>query len=432
MTSLAEDLLAFIDASPSPYHAVRVAAARLESAGFRRLEETDRWNVAPGERCYAVRGDASLVAFAIGRRGVETTGLRIVGAHTDSPTLRLKPCPDLAQHGYRQLAVEPYGSPLLYTWFDRDLSIAGRVSLVGDSGLRTVLVDLERPLLRIPSLAIHLQRDIHEQGFRPNAQTHLPLVLGLGDGADLRDLVASAVTSMGGAPCAVAQIAGFDLVTYDVQPSAVGGAQGELIFASRLDNLASCHAALVALIAAVGAASFDASALVVLYDHEEVGSRSPQGAQGTLLADTIARLAAASGDPQSQPLIISRSMAVSADMAHAVHPNYADRHEPGHRPIVGRGPVVKHNANLAYASDAPTVGRFVDLCRRRGLEPQHFVVRSDLPCGSTIGPLMATRIGVPTVDVGNPMLSMHSCREMAGVADVGPMIGVLTDFLSGA
>ncbi len=432
MTSLAGDLQEFIRVSPTPYHAVREVSARLERAGFHRLSEAERWSFEPGALYYAVRGEGSLVAFAYGRRSPETTGLRIVGAHTDSPTLRVKPLPELVQHGYRQLAVEPYGSPLLYTWFDRDLSLAGRVSVAEGATVRSVLVDFERPLLRIPSLAIHLQREIHEQGFKPNLQAHLPPVLGLGGAPNLRELLACEVARAQRRPCAHEDIVGFDLMAYDVQPPAVGGENGEFIFASRLDNLASCHAALVALVASVQDGSFEATPLVVLYDHEEVGSRSAQGAAGTLLGDTIERIAAVGGDPQSRACMVGRSCLVSVDMAHAVHPNYVDRHDNGHRPLVGRGPVIKHNANLSYATDAVTAGRFANLCRRRGIEPQHFVVRSDLPCGSTIGPIVAARVGVPTVDVGNPMLSMHSCREAAGVADVEPMVTVLTDFLRGA
>jgi aspartyl aminopeptidase len=345
----------------------------------------------------------------------------------------VKPRPDREASGYRQLAVEPYGALLVHTWLDRDLSLAGRVTLAGDGAHQTVLVDFERPLLRIPNLAIHLQREIAEQGLKLNAQQHLPPLVGLGELPPLRELVAAELRARLGRPVRAEQVLGFDLMAYDVQPAARAGARGEFLLAPRLDNLASCHAALSALLAVSGGAPAAATRMIVLYDHEEVGSRSAQGAAGTFLQEALERVVTGvkGGELQGLARAVRRSNLVSADMAHALHPNYADRHDPEHRPLLGGGPVIKVNANQSYASDAATAGLFTELCARVGVAPQHFVTRSDLACGSTIGPITAARVGVPTVDVGSPMLSMHSCREMAGADDVKPMIDVLAAFLAG-
>jgi aspartyl aminopeptidase len=421
------DLLAFLDRSPTPYHAVAETARRLAAAGFRPLAEDEVWSLEPDARRYVVRAEGSIVAFQVGRESPAEAGFRILGAHTDSPNLRLKPRPDKSAEGYRQLAVEPYGSPLLYTWLDRELSLAGRVSFREGAGVRTALVDFARPLLRIPSLAIHLQRELHTEGLKLNAQQHLAPVIGLEGAPPIADLLAALLRASGAADVAGPDVLGFDLMTYDVQRASVTGARGELVSSPRLDNLASCHAAVSALVDAADRDLGAATRMIVLYDHEEVGSRSAHGAAGTLLSDALERCVAGfkGGAAQGLARAASRSLIVSADMAHAVHPNYADRHEPGHRPVVGKGPVIKVNANQSYASDAETVARFAALCASAGVVPQHFVTRSDLACGSTIGPISAARVGIRTVDVGSPMLSMHSCRELAGSADVEPMIRVL-------
>jgi aspartyl aminopeptidase len=425
MADAVADLLAYIDRSPTPYHAVAETVRRLEASGYGETRESEVWELSPGDRRYLVRGDASLVAFHVGAVTPAEGGFRIVGAHTDSPNLRLKPLADVTAHGYRQYAVEPYGGVLLHTWLDRDLSLAGRVTVSEGEGTRTLLLDFGRPLLRVPNLAIHLSREQKSEGLKLNAQQHLVPVAGLEDAPGLGDLVAGELRAQGLADAKPEDVLAFDLMTYDVQPSAVVGVRGEFVVAPRLDNLASCHAGLRALLSAEGTPPFTRA--LVLYDHEEVGSRSAQGAAGSLLRDTLERVVSGfkGGEPQGLARALAQSVLVSADMAHAVHPNYADRHEPGHQPVIGRGPVIKLNANQAYASDAHTSGQFAALCARAGVTPQHFVSRSDLVCGSTIGPITAARVGIPTVDVGNPMLSMHSCREMAGAADVEPMIDVL-------
>ena len=433
MSDLVADLLAFIDRAPTPYHAVAEAVRRLEKAGYRSSPGVDTWSLGPGERRYSVRNDGTLVAFEVGTAPPAEAGFRVIGAHTDSPNLRLKPRPDVTANGYRQLGVEPYGGVLLHTWLDRDLSIAGRVTLARGDEVETLLLDFGRPLVRVPNLAIHLYRELRDEGLKLNAQRHLVPVIGLEDGPPLAELVASELRAQSIAEASAEEVLAFDLMLYDTQPSSVAGARGEFVLAPRLDNLGSCHAALTALSAASLGGGSPFTRVIALYDHEEVGSRSAGGAAGPVLAETLERIVDGfkGGAPQGLARAVAHSTLLSVDMAHAVHPNYADRHESGHRPVIGGGPVIKVHASQAYASDAYTAGLFRSICARQGVEPQHFVSRSDLPCGSTIGPVTAARVGLRAVDVGNPMLSMHSCREMAGAADVGPMIDVLGAYLRG-
>ncbi len=414
-----QDLLEYLQASPTPFHAVREAARRLEAKGYAWLDESDPWELSPGTRGYVIRGDASLIAFELGRKPVADAGFRLIGAHTDSPNLRIKPNPAKKRAGYEQLGVEPYGGVLWHTWIDRDLSLAGRVVTAG--GQRR-LVDFARPLLRIPSLAIHLNRKVNKEGLLLNAQKHLSPILSLADSgsADLRELLAAELDGV-----EADEIFGWDLCAYDVQPPAVSGANGEFIHAGRLDNLASCHAALSALLGASG--DVEATRAIALYDHEEVGSRSAQGAASSFLRMCLERL---SGNLEGFARAVARSFFVSADMAHAVHPNHADRHEPEHQPVLGRGPVIKVNSNQSYATDGEGWARFEKWARQADVPTQRFVVRSDMGCGSTIGPITAAELGIRTVDVGNPMLSMHSCREMSGTADVPMMIKVFKHFFT--
>jgi aspartyl aminopeptidase len=417
------DLLAFIEAAPTPYHAVAEVAARLSEAGFQRLSERDSWPLTPGERGFVVRGGGSIAAFRLGKKSPADAGFVIVGAHTDSPNLRLKPNADLTANGYEQLAVEVYGGVLLTTWLDRDLGLAGRVVLEDGS---TRLVKLPGSFCRVPSLAIHLNRDVNTGGLTLNPQTQLLPIAALkldGGGLELRERLAAAL----GAGIPPGAIHGSDLCLFDTQPPALGGARGELIFSARLDNLASCHAALSALLATGDA---DATRVVVLYDHEEVGSESATGAGSPFLEALLLRLLAyypTTSDGFARA--VAGSLFVSADMAHAVHPNFPDKHDKQHRPLLGQGPVLKVNVNQRYATDGPTAARFRAACTRAGVQPQTFVSRNDIGCGSTIGPISAAGLGIRTVDVGGPMLSMHSCRELAASADVAPMIRVLSSLL---
>ncbi len=426
----AHDLLALIDASPTPYHAVAEVARRLEAHGFVRLRESDSWSLSVPGRFYVIRAGSSLAAFVLGEKPPAEAGFLLIGAHTDSPNLRVKPQPEITSCGYHQLAVEPYGGLLLHTWLDRDLSLAGRVVIDdGTASGRSHLVDFRRPLLRIPNLAIHLNRGVNSEGLKLNAQTHMVPILGLeaeqpGREPRLASLLCAEL-QRAGVDCDPARVVAFDLCLYDVQPATLAGLDDELILAPRLDNLASCYAAVRALCGATAARAETRG--IVLYDHEEVGSQSAQGAMSPFLHDLLGRIA---GAPEALARAVARSLLISADMAHALHPNYAEKHEPGHRPLLGKGPVIKSNAAQAYASDAETISRFALLCRSVGVTPQYFVSRSDLACGSTIGPITAGRVGLRTVDVGSPLLSMHSVREMAATADVGSMQKVLDAFLA--
>jgi aspartyl aminopeptidase len=416
------DLLAFVAASPSPYHAVAELARLLEDAGFTPLDERATWELAPGDRRYVVRDGGSIAAFRVGAHAPSDAGFRIVGAHTDSPAFKVRPLPDLTRAGYRLVGVEPYGGVLGHTWLDRDLTLAGRAAIrEGDGRIGLRLVRLPGAPLRIPSLAIHLDRQVNHEGLKLNPQQHLvPLwgPAGKGTAPGLLEVIADHLG------LARQALLGHDLVTADTQPPALGGDGAGYLFAPRLDNLASCHAGLTALLAAGGG---DATQVLVCNDHEEVGSGSAEGARGPFLEQVLSRVAVAVGDdrPPALARAAAGSLLISADMAHAVHPNHAERHDPSHAPLLGGGPVLKVNANQAYATDAGSGAAFTAACADAGVRLQHFVSRADLPCGSTIGPLTATRLGIATVDVGNPLLSMHSIRELVAVADLEPMVAAL-------
>ncbi len=422
---LTRDLLAFIESAPTPYHAVSVAAERLAQAGFQRVSERESWALGPGDRAFVVRGGGSIAAFQMGRKPPAETGFILIGAHTDSPNLRLKPQAELTAHGYEQLAVEVYGGVLLSTWLDRDLGLSGRIVLEDGSAR---LVRLPGVLCRVPNLAIHLNRDVNSAGLTLNSQNHLLPIAALqleGGGLQLMERVAAAA----GDGVDAKAIRGADLCLFDTQAPALGGARGELIFSARLDNLASCHAAISALLGAERDA--DSTRVVVLYDHEEVGSETASGAGSRFLESALLRLVeAGGGGADAFARAIAGSLLVSADMAHAVHPNYPDKHDKQHRPTLGRGPVLKVNANQRYATDGPSAARFRQACADAGVEPQVFVSRNDIACGSTIGPIAAAGLGLRTVDVGSPMLSMHSCREMAAACDVPVMVRVMTELFN--
>jgi aspartyl aminopeptidase len=424
--SPARDLLDFVSAAPTSYHAVAEVEGRLLRQRFRRFDERESWSITPGARGIVVR-DGSLIAFVVGASAPAQAGFRIVGAHTDSPNLRLKPRPGQDGAGYRQLSVEVYGGVLLSTWLDRDLGVAGRIVL---SDGQSVRVRIDTPICRIPNLAIHLNREVNKEGLALNPQQHLSPVLGLEKlGArPMLEVLAEACGRSGVTGVRTTDIIGFDLGLFDLQPGSIGGDAGEFLFSSRLDNLASCHAACEALLAASDNA--ETTRVIALYDHEEVGSQSAIGARSQFLESVLERLANGTGaSHDASARAFSRSFLISSDMAHAVHPNYPDKHDRLHRPLLGSGPVLKINSNQSYATDGPGAAEFVRACRALEIEPQHFVARNDMPCGSTIGPIAAARLGIRTVDIGNPMLSMHSCREMAATADVEPMIRVLTRLL---
>ena len=426
----AQALLDFIDRSPSPWHAAASAAALLETAGYTRLHETDPWRLEPGAKHYVIRDDSTLAAFRIGQAPLTDSGLRLVGAHTDSPGLRVKPLAGEHRGGWLRLGVEVYGGPILATFSDRDLSLAGRVAIrepAAPFGVTSRLVRIEQPLLRIPNLPIHLNRKVNEDGLRLDRQTGLPPVLSaveadLPPAETLRRLLADALQ------VPADTLLGFDLNVYDTQPGAFFGPQREFIADSQLDNLGSCHAALLALLDSDHGAP-QASALCFLFDHEEVGSTSAKGADGSFLDDVIGRLAGGCGlDGQDRRRMLARSMLVSADMAHAFNPGHPHVYDHDHRVHLNQGPVIKTNASQRYTSDSVSAGAFQLACERAGVPWQHYVQRSDLACGSTIGPMAAARLGLRSVDVGNPMWAMHSARESAGTADHDAMCRALKAF----
>ncbi len=421
------DLLAFLGASPTPFHAVDQGRRRLEAAGFRRLDEAERWDALAQGAYYVTTSGSNLIAFVL-PAPARRTRFCIVGAHTDSPNLRLKPSPEYAAEGYAQLGVEVYGGALLNSWLDRDLGLAGRALIRGERGrIESRLVRLDRPILRVPQLAIHLDREVNDKGLVLNRQDHLAPVLGLaGSGArSLARLIAEA------ADVAEDRLAGHELMLFDLTPPALGGQGGEFVFSARLDNLAMCHAATSAISAIdpIGAGAADAIAVIALFDHAAGGRGSTAGAASAVLPRALERLMP---DRETFHQACARSACVSADMSHAVHPNYPGRHEPRHKPQINGGPVIKTNTQQRYATTAATAAMFAEICREQGVPVQHYAHRTDLPCGTTIGPITSTLLGIATVDVGNPMLSMHSAREMGGSRDPAMMTRVLASFLRGA
>ncbi len=422
-------LLAFIDASPTPYHACATAAARLEAAGFRAVDQAGRL-AGPGA-WYLVRGGSLVAWLAPPTVDPERLSFRLVGAHTDSPNLRVKPNPEVTRAGLRQLGVEVYGGPLLNSWLDRDLGLAGRVGVLRDGRVELLLFDIDRPVLRVPQLAIHLDRDINDKGLLLNRQQHLApfwATEALGDAAGLVTVLAAEV---GVEP---ADVVSWDAMVHPVEPSRLVGLTEEFVSAPRIDNQLSCWAATSALCAHAGDddADRDVVDVLVLFDHEEVGSTSDRGASGAFLSSVLERIAASCGvDRTGYLAAVAASSCVSSDCAHATNPNYVDRHEPQHQIALNAGPVLKVNSNLRYATDAGTAARFEAACRRADVPLQRFVNRTDLACGSTIGPLTAAALGIATVDVGAPQLAMHSARELCGSADPGYLARALYEYWRG-
>ena len=412
------DLAAFVQASPTSFHAAAEGARRLRAAGFVEQDEAEAWDASPGGH-FLVRGGA-VVAWRVPVDAGPLTPFRIVGSHTDSPTFRLKPSPDLVAYGWHQLGWEVYGGPLLNSWLDRELGLAGRLVLRDGT---TTLVKTGA-VARIPQLAIHLDRTIGESGLKLDRQHHTAPVLGLaGSGPGVLDHVAGLVGA------AVADVDAYDLFAFDTAAPAVFGPSDELFASARLDNLASVHASLAALL---GAGESDEIAVLAAFDHEELGSESRTGASGPLLADVLTRTGAALGaGTDEQHRAWARSFCVSSDAGHAIHPNYPERHDPVNRPLLNVGPLLKINANQRYASEAVGMARWRDVCRRASVRVQTFVSNNAMPCGSTIGPLTATRLGIAVVDVGIPTLSMHSARELTGAQDPYDLARALTGFWSG-
>lgn len=462
--------LDFVNASPTPYHAVASAASLLEKAGFAKIRERDDWAgaVKPGGKYYLTRNGSSIVAFAVGQKWRPGGPVGMVGAHTDSPCLRLKPVSKKTAAGFLQVGVETYGGGIWHSWFDRDLSVAGRVLVKdGKGGFEQRLVKVDKPILRIPTLAIHLHR---ASEFNPNKETELFPIAGLvaaelnKPGAEAKTEETSEKTEDGDfqplkavterhhlpivelvaaeAGVSAEDIADFELVLYDTHKSCLGGLSDEFIFSPRLDNQEMTFCSVQGLIASVSGpkasslASDPSIRLIACFDHEEIGSTSAQGADSNLLPAVLRRLSVLGRDSDSSPessafeQTLSRSFLVSADMAHSVHPNYAGKYESSHQPEMNKGVVIKINANQRYATNSPGIVLVREAARLADppVPLQLFVVRNDSPCGSTIGPMLSAKMGVRTLDLGNPQLSMHSIRETGGSADVEHGIGLFDSF----
>ena len=429
MTTIAnsniQDLLDFIDASPSPWHVVTTSSERLTKAGFKALNESEAWQLETGGRYFVTRSGSSIIAFTLGQNSLPISGFNMVGAHTDSPGLRLKPHAAFSSDGLIRIGVEVYGGPILATFADRDLSMAGRVNVRIANGFETRLIKFDKPLLRLPNLAIHMNREVNDKGLKFNKQTELPLLFGEsanGIEADAQFLghIAKSIK------VEVKDIINFELNVFDTQKGIIWGANQEFIADSQLDNLASCHAALSALLANKKPNN---TAICALFDHEEVGSESATGASGSFLADIVERISLHL-NKEEKLRALANSFFISADMAHAFHPNHAGSYEPCHHVHINKGPVIKTNANQRYATNAESAARFIRLCEHAGVPYQEYAHRTDLGCGSTIGPIVASRLGVASVDVGSPMWAMHSVRESTGVLDHAYMIKVLTTYYS--
>ena len=431
----------FLNAAVTPFHAVATIAGMLRQAGYEQLAEPLGWSsaaLAPGQKAFVIRNDSSIVAFAVGGKYTTGNGFKIIGAHTDSPNLQLKPKSHSVRGKYMGVGVQLYGGGLWHTWFDRDLTVAGRLVLqrAGATHVSSTLVNLKRPILRIPTLAIHLASTDERDKFAPNKETHIAPIIATqlaaqlngkeqpqnGQNSTLLHLLADA------AGVTTEEISDFDLSVIDTQPSCVGGAYGEFVFSPRLDNLISCFAAVTALINETSTLNDDSKIRMVgLFDHEEVGSSSPHGAAGTLIPDIVDRFH--TGEASSlRPVATANSFFLSVDGGHAVHPNYPEKHEAEHRPMLHYGPVIKYNANVRYATNGMSGAIVKALAVRSGVPIQQFCVKNDAGCGSTIGPILSTLTGIVSADIGNPMLSMHSIREMCGTIDVCHLVQLLRTF----
>jgi len=401
----------FLDRSPTPWHAVANISELLERAGFIRLDERSMWTLEAGASYFVVRSDGALVAW---RQPADVVGWTLFGAHTDSPNLRVRPEPIVKKHGYFQLGLEVYGSVLLSTWFDRDLSLAGRVAIANEGSVLSELVDFERAVGVVPNLAIHLNRDANS-GRNINPQEELPMILARAEKdaeLDFKELLARELDR------SPRDIAAFEICAYPTERAQIVGLEQELLASARLDNLLSCFIVVEAIVNNDQAEG----TMIVLNDHEEIGSVSTSGADGPFLASVLRRATIEADFEQ----VRVNSLMVSIDNAHGVHPNYAAKHDEGHRPLLNEGPVVKVNANHRYATTALTQGIIEQAAEKADVPLQYFSSRADLGCGSTIGPLTAGRLGIDTIDLGCAQFAMHSARETCGVKDPELMLKLLT------
>ncbi len=411
-----EGLLGFLDASPTPFHATQNMAMMFENAGFTQLHEVQKWNLEAGKKYYVTRNDSSIIAFTYPKKAKNYT---MVGAHTDSPNLKLKPNPVIKEHGVVKFGVEPYGGLLLAPWFDRDLSLAGRVSYLGSKGvLEDTLIDVKKPIAIIPSLAIHLD-DTANKDKTINKQTDISPVVTTNDDFEFEEFLKWQLAKRGIVD--VSEFYASELSLYDTQKASYVGLHNDFIASARLDNLLSCYVGMVSI------CSIDEGKpmLFIASDHEEVGSDSTSGAGGSFLENTLRRMFE---DYEVYMQMLRSSIMISADNAHAIHPNFPSKHDSNHTPHINKGVVIKVNANQRYASNSQTISKFMKTASSLGEPLQHFVTRSDMGCGSTIGPITATRIGVETIDVGLPTYAMHSIREVCGSDDAHSLYKILVGF----
>lgn len=418
--SYSQSLLNFIDSSSTSFHVVSNLKKELISQSYQELQEQDTWDLKKEEKYFVTRADGSIIVFRTPKKWSNDYSFKIIGAHTDSPCLKIKNNPVSTKEGYQLLNIEIYGGVLLSSWFDRDLYFGGRLIIENESGeLEQKLITVEKKI-RIPRLAIHLDREVNKKGFTPNPQEHMFPIIGLSNDINFENWLKEETGVSG-------TILSWDLFLFDAEKSSFGGIHDEFIYAPRLDNLASVHASFEAL--KQSTITDNEIQMAVYFQHEEIGSESQNGANSNFLETTLKRIHSfTSAKEENYFKAVARSFFISADMAHAVHPNYIVKHDANHKPMISAGPVIKSNANMRYATDAFSIAKFKQWCKKANVPFQDFCSRNDIGCGSTIGPMVASNIGMPTIDVGNPMLSMHSIREMCGTQDHEYIIKVFTEF----
>lgn len=440
MSGTTQDFLSFISCCPTPFHVVNNSANLLKEAGFTQLYERDSWigKLQPGGKYFYHRNQSTIVAFTVGAQYKAGNEFKVIGAHTDSPVLKVKPVSNKTAHGYIQVGVECYGGGLWHTWFDRDLTLAGCVIVHKDGKFSRELINLKRPLLRVPSLCIHLQSADERAAFKINKETHLQPIISLVEsslnkeesGGNHSPVLMNLLAEELGIK--VEDIRDFELTLTDTQPGQTWGVRNEFLSCPRLDNQSHCYTGLSALLQHSSDISADTGvSMLVCFDHEEIGSASAQGAGSPVMSEAISRVVGCFDDSaEILKVTIRNSFLVSADVAHAIHPNYQDKHEKNHQPVLNKGTVIKTNSNQRYATNAETGFLLRELARRAGAPVQEFVVRNDCPCGSTIGPIISSNVGIRTVDLGVPSLSMHSIRETMGVEDIASNIKLFKTFFS--